>query len=198
MALVYGKLSNCIHLCIDMQRLFAEPTDWHVPWMSRVLPLVQEIVARHAAQTIFTRFIPAQSSGQGRGAWKRFYERWSHMTVDEIGDEILGLIPELAAFVPPASIMDKSVYGPWIGTDLHRQLQSWRTDTLVISGGETDVCVLAAVSGAVDLGYRVILASDALCSASDESHDAQLKVYRTRYSLQIETATTKEILENWQ
>jgi spore maturation protein CgeB len=41
----------------------------------------------------------------------------------------------------------------------------------VISGGETDVCVLAAVMDAVDAGYRVVLAADALCSVSDESHD---------------------------
>ena len=54
-------------------------------------------------------------------------------------------------------------------------LQRLRTDTLVISGAETDVCVLATVMVAVDAGYRVILAKDALCSVSDESHDAMLR-----------------------
>jgi nicotinamidase-related amidase len=29
-------------------------------------------------------------------------------------------------------------------------------DTLVIIGGETDECVLAAVLGAIDFGYRVV------------------------------------------
>jgi len=50
-----------------------------------------------------------------------------------------------------------------------------KADALVISGGETDVCVLAAVMDAVDAGYRVVLAADALCSVSDESHDAMLR-----------------------
>ena len=38
---------------------------------------------------------------------------------------------------------------------------------MILSGGETDVCVLAAVMDAVDAGYLVILAEDALCSVSE-------------------------------
>ena len=37
------------------------------------------------------------------------------------------------------------------------------------------MCVLAAVMDAVDAGFRVVLAADALCSVSDESHDAMLR-----------------------
>lgn len=32
-----------MHLCIDMQRIFAEPTPWHTPWMDRVLPVIEEL-----------------------------------------------------------------------------------------------------------------------------------------------------------
>ena len=39
------------------------------------------------------------------------------------------------------------------------------------SGSETDVCVLATVLDAVDIGYRVIVVRDAICSSSDEGHD---------------------------
>lgn len=52
---------------------------------------------------------------------------------------------------------------------------------LIISGSETYVCVAATVLGAVDLGYRVILARDAVCSSSDAGHDALLKVYHQRF-----------------
>ena len=41
-----------------MQNMFAEATPWHTPWMTRVLPVVEEIAGRHASQTVFTRFIP--------------------------------------------------------------------------------------------------------------------------------------------
>ena len=67
----------------------------------------------------------------------------------------------------------------------------------MISGAETDVCVLGAVLGAVDYGYRVVLPIDALCSSSDRTHDALLTLYRERYSQQIETATAGAILSKW-
>jgi nicotinamidase-related amidase len=59
MGLSYGPLSgHAAHLCIDMQNVFAEPTPWHMPWMTRVLPAIQEIAGRHAEQTVLNRFIP--------------------------------------------------------------------------------------------------------------------------------------------
>ncbi len=57
----------------------------------------------------------------------------------------------------------KHVYSPWTGTlDLHQQLRGDGIDTVIITGGETDVCVLATMLGAIDWGFRVILVTDAL------------------------------------
>ena len=119
------------------------------------------------------------------------------MTIDRLGAEKVDLIPALAAFTPPARVLDKRLYSPWIGTGLHEALRSGRVDTLVVSGAETDVCVLAAVLGAIDLGYRVIVVTDALCSSSDETHDALLGLYRNRFTEQIETVESAEVLANW-
>ena len=75
--LSYGPLGDrCAHLCVDMQKLFAEPSEWATPWITRVLPRIVRLVERKAEQTIFTRFIPAAKVGQGAGTWKRYYERW--------------------------------------------------------------------------------------------------------------------------
>jgi len=65
-----------------------------------------------------------------------------------------------------ARTFDKHVYSPWTGTDLHQQLNSAGIDTVIITGGETDVCVLATMLGAIDWGFRVILVTDALCSSA--------------------------------
>jgi len=63
----FGPLGGgAVHLCIDMQLVFAEPTPWHTPWMGRVLPLVVEIAERQAARTVFTRFIPPAQPGDSR------------------------------------------------------------------------------------------------------------------------------------
>ncbi|MGO7770942.1 isochorismatase family protein, partial [Rhizobium ruizarguesonis] len=44
------------------------------------------------------------------------------------------------------------------------RLQGSETDKLIFSGVENDVCVYASVLDAVDAGYRVILAKDAVAS----------------------------------
>lgn len=56
------------------------------------------------------------------------------------------------------------------------------------------MCVLATVLGAIDLGYKVIIITDALCSAMDETHDAVLKLYRKRFSQQIESMSADELV----
>jgi len=180
-----------------MQRMFAEDTDWHTPWMPRVLPLARRIAEAHPGQTIFTRFIPAAHPGEGNGTWKRYYERWASMTIERMGQDKVELVPELARLAPPAEIIDKRVYSPWVDTRLESRLREREADTVVITGSETDVCVLATVLGAVDHGYRVIVATDAICSSADETHEASLQLYHGRYGQQVETATTEEILARW-
>ncbi len=192
-ALPYGPIgSDAVHLCVDMQRMFAEATEWHTPWMDRVRPVALRIAERHAGRTIFTRFIPASRPGEGDGAWRRYYRRWASMTLERLGRDMIELAPELAALVPPAALFDKTVYSPWMNGALDRILRDRGARSLVVSGGETDVCVSATVLGAVDLGYRVVLATDALCSSSDPAHDAAMQVYRTRFGQQVETATAED------
>jgi nicotinamidase-related amidase len=194
----FGPLEHCTHICVDMQRMFAEPTPWQTPWIKRVLPNILNLVSAHPAATVFTRFIPPSAPEHGSGTWRRYYERWPQMTLSHLGMEMTELMPELSGFIPPARLVDKAVYSPWFGGTLTDTLSERSTNTLVVSGGETDVCVLATVLGAVDHGYRVIIASDALCSSSDETHDALMTLYESRFSEQIEVATSGDILSNWQ
>ncbi|MCK1275879.1 cysteine hydrolase [Bradyrhizobium sp. 61] len=187
---------NAVHICVDMQRMFAESTAWKMPWLPRVLPNIVAVTAAHPERTLFTRFIPAQKPGQGAGMWRRYYERWGSMTIEELGPEMIGLVKDLAQFVPPARVFDKHVYSPWTGSDLHEQLRAARVDTIIVTGGETDVCVLATVLGAVDWGYRVILVTDALCSSADETHDSMMNIYMNRFGQQVECVTTETLLGN--
>lgn len=197
-ALRFGPLGEtCIHLCVDMQGIFAQETDWHLPWIAKALPDVRRIAAAHSARTVFTRFILADRPGQGRGTWASYYERWSSMTREALDPKLIDLVPELAVFAPPPTIVDKMVYSPWMETDLDERLQARGIDTIVVTGGETDVCVLGTVLGVVDRGYRVVIVTDALCSSSDTAHDALLTLYRSRYGQQVETVTTDSVLQNW-
>ncbi|MCQ1781564.1 cysteine hydrolase [Neorhizobium galegae] len=186
--------TNWIHLCIDMQRMFAEDTPWHVPWMREVSPQILEIAKHHPQRTVFTRFVPPKRADDMRGMWRSYYEKWDKMTLDRLGPEMVDLVPSLKAVVPPARIFDKMTYSPWTSGELHRTLAGEGVEMLAISGGETDVCVLAAAIGAIDLGYRVILLKDAVCSGADETHDASLELLGDRFSVQLEIALTEDFL----
>lgn len=117
------------------------------------------------------------------------------MTGDNLPTEKLDLVPELAAMVPPAQVLDKQVYSPWLGSNLHAVLQVERVDTLILTGGETDVCVMATALGAIDLGYHVILVTDAVCSGVDQTHDASLALLNRRFSVQLTTMPAGDVLE---
>lgn len=196
--LVHGAISaNALHLCVDMQRLFAPDGPWAVPWAAKVLPAIEELTARHAARTLFTRFIPAVRAGEAPGMWAKYYTRWASVTLENIDPHLVELLPSLARFVPPARVLDKKVYSPWVDGQLDAMLRGSDVNTIVITGGETDVCVLATVLGAMDRGYRVVLVADAICSSADNTHDALMELYNNRFSEQVESVSMEEVLANW-
>jgi nicotinamidase-related amidase len=130
--------------------------------------------------------------------WRAYYRKWAEVTRHRIDPALLGLMPALERYAPPAWIFDKSVYSAFATGTLHRELRQSGVTTLIVTGAETDVCVLSTVLAAVDLGYRIIVVKDGLCSSADESHDALLGLYARRFDLQVELTEADRLLEMWQ
>ncbi|SEP42852.1 Isochorismatase family protein [Methylobacterium sp. ap11] len=86
---------------------------------------------------------------------------------------------------------------PRMEPGLKSAVQARRAETLVITCGETDICVPASVLGAFDRRDRIVLAADGVCSSSDETHDAMMTLYGQRFGRQLEVATVDRILHNW-
>ncbi len=188
---------HAAHLCIDMQRLFAPGGPWETPWLPRVLPSVIRLVERSPSRTIFARFITPLLPENMPGVWQAYYRKWTNVTRHRLDLSLLNLVPALERYVPPAQVFHKMVYSAFATGELHPYLRDRDIDTVIVTGSETDACVLASVLAGIDLGYRVIVARDCVCSSSDESHDSLIELYRRRFDVQIDIADSEEIVEAW-
>jgi nicotinamidase-related amidase len=152
--------------------------------MDSVLPIVAELAGRYPERTVFTRFIPPKSSSDMPGMWQRYYAKWKQATRQQLDPALLRLLPPLTELSPPATVIDKTRYSAFAGSTLLAHLRARQADGLIVD--------------AVDLGYRVIVVQDAICSSSDEGHDALMRIYHQRYSEQIEVADAATIMERWE
>ena len=81
-----------VHLCVDMQRMFAEDTPWQVPWMRKVSAEIEELAGRHPTHTVFTRFTPPARANDMPGMWRDYYEKWWMMTTEHLAPEFVDII----------------------------------------------------------------------------------------------------------
>ncbi|MET3997082.1 nicotinamidase-related amidase [Bradyrhizobium sp. S3.9.2] len=165
--------------------------------MEKVLPTVAAIVSRHQDRTIFTRFITPLNPEDRPGQWQVYFQRWRQANRLQLPPSALDLVPALARYVPPARVVDKPAYAAFSNPRLAATLAEKSIGTVAITGAETDVCVLSTVLSAVDLGFRIVIVEDALCSSSDAGHDVLMTMYRTRFHGQVDLVTAEGLAEFW-
>lgn len=79
------------------------------------------------------------------------------------------VVPEIAALLPAATVYDKSAFGCFGDQPFCQSLKSLpgRRTTLLLCGMETHICVMQTALGALDSGYLVQVASDAVSSRAE-------------------------------
>jgi nicotinamidase-related amidase len=111
-------VTNAVHLCIDMQNIFARGGVWETPWMERVLPTIVD----YGTNDIHALYHAAPGGGPAGQMAPLFHQ------------------------------MEKPGYSAFTRSALPSFLQEKNVSTVIVSGAETDVCVLSTVLDAVDLG----------------------------------------------
>ena len=63
---------DAVHVCIDMQRIFAEQTGWHTASIPEILPNVIRLVEHAPGRTVFTRFCtpPKPADAVPKTSWR--------------------------------------------------------------------------------------------------------------------------------
>jgi nicotinamidase-related amidase len=107
------------------------------------------------------------------------------------------LVEPLRPFVPPARVIDKYAHSAFEAEAFQDALDELGADTIIFTGVETDVCVLATALTAIDRGYRTILVSDAIASSSPPGHRASLESVYPRFDQQVELIDTDTLLKAW-
>ena len=83
---------------------------------------------------------------------------------------------------------------PFIGTSLDRVLRNSGVETIVVVGNSLNVGVLGAVIAGVDLGYQVVVPSDAVVGVPPDYGD---EIMANTISLLATVTTTAEIEMTW-
>ncbi|HEY2890404.1 MAG TPA: cysteine hydrolase [Dongiaceae bacterium] len=189
--------ADTVHVVVDMQRLFAEETGWRVPTIEAVMPNIQRLVSHCTSRTLYTRFVTPPNAGAANGVWQRFYQRWPQVTTDQLSPKLFDLMAPLAAEAPAEAQIDKEGFSSFSAADFAAALDRLKAGTLVLSGVETDACVLATAIDAIDRGHRVVIARDAVTSFSLEAHRAALDHVLPRFAPLIDLAATTDIIAAW-
>jgi hypothetical protein len=101
------------------------------------------------------------------------------------------LIEELAAEAGDFSIPRLSGVSPFCGTALDQTLRSMNVSVLVVTGVSVNLGVLGLCVEAVNLGYQVVLATDAVAGTPAAYADS---VIRETLGLICTLATAEEII----
>lgn len=185
--------ASALHMVVDMQELFRSHSDWGTPALTRIIPAIAKLAKARPSQAYFSRFIPARNADAASGAWQRYYRRWSSVTLDALDPGMVDIVPELQPLA--TRLVDKTGYSA-MGNPAFRQA-ALSAGCLIVSGVETDVCVLSTVMEAMEAGVRIVLPTDALASSSDVCHDRALGILHDRFDDQIELGTVDQILAAW-
>ena len=190
-------LNKTLHVVVDMQRLFAEQTVWHVPGLHTILPSIARLAEALSEHTVFARFTVPKTANAAPGQWQQYYRRWSTMTGEHLPDGMVDLIDPLASLARTSRVFDKPGYSVFGASGFVEHLETRSIDTLVFTGVETDVCILSSVFDAVDRGYRVVLPADGVASSSAKAHDAVLGLVLSRLDDQVEVTSVTTVLKTW-
>ena len=86
-------------------------------------------------------------------------------------------VPEVAELLPPGEVMDKTAFSCFGSDRFYSAVNALpgNRNTLIVCGMETHICVLQTVLGALNQGFLVHVASDAVSSRTEWNRNIGLR-----------------------
>jgi len=193
------RLSSSGFLVVDMQNDFVRVgAPLEVPDTRRTLEPIRKVSAafRKAGRpVIYTRFVAGPRETL---LWKWSPQIFPPVNCCRIGfrrgypdiggeRECIAVVDELAPQTGDY-VVDKFGYGAFFRTNLVDILEATGTDTVVICGTVTQICVEETGRQSFDHGYMTVLLADAVSSFDPQLHAATLKNFAMKFGMVLDSS----------
>ncbi|HEX05180.1 MAG TPA: cysteine hydrolase [Bacteroidetes bacterium] len=176
-------------LVLDMQQyFFKDESHAFLPSGEAIIGPIGDLIDRFQSKNrpvLFTQHLDAPSAGNPMRQWWKDY-----LTEDDERAELL--IFEHCADV--RTVIKKSSYDAFLGTDLESRLKDQGISQVVICGVMTHLCVETTARSAFCRGFNVWLPVDATATISEEHHLATLRNLSHGFARMTSTVEMLEML----
>lgn len=146
---------------------------------------LQDAFRQRRLETLHTRILSMTHDGRDRSKGHKA------LNLHIAPNDPLGAFIEEVGPVGDELIFNKTASGVFSSTNLDYVLRNLGVESVVICGVYTDECISNAVRTGCDLGYEMILVTDACAAVNLERHEQALNALDQRY---CQTRTTDEML----
>ena len=148
-------------------------------------------------EVIYTRHGPLLPDGRDLVQWRRTRNAEAVSATGRpalwpLGSYEHQIVHDLVP-APGELVIDKNSSSPFNGTGIDQILRNLGTETLVLTGTATDMCVESTGRDAADRGYGVIVAEDATATYHHEHHKASLDALACVYA---QVWTTSRVIDS--
>ena len=171
-------------LVIDMQKYFLDKSSHaYVPASKEILGNVRTLIAAYRGRSlpvIFTREGLLKNEKPGAmGRW------WGNML--RIDDKMSGISPPFAPLATE-TVIRKSRYSAFVGTDLEKRLRRQGISGVVITGVVTHLCCESTARDAFMRDFDVFFVVDGTASDTEDLHVSSLKTLTDGFAIPMTTA----------
>ena len=111
-----------------------------------------------------------------------------------VGDDSAKMVDELTP-LEDEIVVNKTTDSVSLGTNYTQILHNMGIDTVIVTGVATDQCVASTIRVLADQGFRVICPEDSCAAATQELHEAELRIMNVIYCTVLSTDETIQLIE---
>ncbi|TEU10922.1 MAG: cysteine hydrolase [Anaerolineales bacterium] len=162
-------MSNVV-IVVDMQRGFLEEGNslFCGDKARQIIPNVQKLLAEEVTKGS-TLLFTADTHDPDDKEFQMFQPHCVRGTPE------VEIVPELSEFVEKGTVIPKTRYSGFFGTDMEQRLAELAPEKLIVCGVCTDICVMHTVADARNRDYTVEVPRDCVASFDPEAHEFALK-----------------------